>query len=129
MDHASDEREYEDEILAEVVELEAESEEDYQRKLAEYKKQLEEWKLWRRKQVPARATLINQQIYDNKLLGNYAQLGLEIVSPLQSSSTRHIHKLFFSTERCSAQSESWSNRRDLFSDLLNRIISSSSHEE
>uniref|UniRef100_A0A671WHZ0 Coiled-coil and C2 domain containing 2A n=1 Tax=Sparus aurata TaxID=8175 RepID=A0A671WHZ0_SPAAU len=54
VDRASDEREYEDEILAEVVELEAESEEDYQRKLAEYKTQLEEWKLWRRKQVPAR---------------------------------------------------------------------------
>uniref|UniRef100_A0A671WJU5 Coiled-coil and C2 domain containing 2A n=1 Tax=Sparus aurata TaxID=8175 RepID=A0A671WJU5_SPAAU len=50
VDRASDEREYEDEILAEVVELEAESEEDYQRKLAEYKTQLEEWKLWRRKQ-------------------------------------------------------------------------------
>ncbi|XP_042272051.1 coiled-coil and C2 domain-containing protein 2A isoform X2 [Thunnus maccoyii] len=50
VDRVSDEREYEDEILAEVVELEAESEEDYQNKLAEYKKQLEEWKLWRRKQ-------------------------------------------------------------------------------
>lgn len=65
VDRASDEREYEDEILAEVVELEAESEEDYQRKLAEYKTQLEEWKLWRRKQVPARATLINQQMLAN----------------------------------------------------------------
>lgn len=51
VDRASDEREYEAEILAEVVELEAESEEEYQRKLAVYKKQLEEWKLWRRKQV------------------------------------------------------------------------------
>ncbi|XP_068174546.1 coiled-coil and C2 domain-containing protein 2A isoform X2 [Antennarius striatus] len=50
VDRAADERQYEDEILAEVVELEAESEEDYQRKLAEYKKQLEEWKEWRRKQ-------------------------------------------------------------------------------
>ncbi|XP_076582587.1 coiled-coil and C2 domain-containing protein 2A isoform X3 [Chaetodon auriga] len=50
VDRVSDEREYEDEIMAEVIELEAESEEDYQRKLAEYKKQLEEWKLWRRKQ-------------------------------------------------------------------------------
>ncbi|XP_050933184.1 coiled-coil and C2 domain-containing protein 2A [Lates calcarifer] len=50
VDQASDEQEYEDEIFAEVVELEAESEEDYQRKLAEYKKQLEEWKLSRRKQ-------------------------------------------------------------------------------
>ncbi|XP_071343109.1 coiled-coil and C2 domain-containing protein 2A isoform X2 [Trachinotus anak] len=50
VDRASDEQEYEDEILAEVVELEAESEEDYQRKLAEYRKQLEEWKLSRRKQ-------------------------------------------------------------------------------
>ena len=52
VDRASDEQEYEDEILAEVVELEAESEEDYQRKLTEYKKQLEDWKLLRKKQVP-----------------------------------------------------------------------------
>ena len=52
MDRASDEQQYEDEILSEVLELEAESEEDYQKKLAEYKKQLEEWKLWRKKQVP-----------------------------------------------------------------------------
>ncbi|XP_028260415.1 coiled-coil and C2 domain-containing protein 2A [Parambassis ranga] len=50
VDQASDEREYENEILAEIVELEAESEEDYQKKLLDYKKQLEEWKLWRRKQ-------------------------------------------------------------------------------
>ncbi|KAM7410419.1 hypothetical protein PAMA_001723 [Pampus argenteus] len=50
VDRVSDERDYEDEILAEVVELEAESEDDHQKKLAEYKKQLEEWKLWRRKQ-------------------------------------------------------------------------------
>ena len=52
VDQASDEQMYEDEISAEVVELEAESEEDYQRKLAEYKKQLAEWKLSRRKLVP-----------------------------------------------------------------------------
>uniref|UniRef100_A0A665VXR8 Coiled-coil and C2 domain containing 2A n=1 Tax=Echeneis naucrates TaxID=173247 RepID=A0A665VXR8_ECHNA len=44
VDRASDEKEYEEEILAEVVELEAENEEDYQKKLAEYRKQLEEWK-------------------------------------------------------------------------------------
>ncbi|XP_029987360.1 coiled-coil and C2 domain-containing protein 2A isoform X3 [Sphaeramia orbicularis] len=50
VDRVSDEREYEREIMAEVVELEAEKEEEYQRKLAEYKKQLEEWKLWRKKQ-------------------------------------------------------------------------------
>lgn len=50
VDRASDEQEYEKEILAEVIELEAETEEEYQRKWAEYKKQLEEWKLWRRKQ-------------------------------------------------------------------------------
>lgn len=53
VDRASDEREYEDEILAEIFELEVDCEDDYQRKLAKYKKQLEEWKLWRRKQVPA----------------------------------------------------------------------------
>lgn len=51
MDQVSDDREYEKEILAEVVELEVEQEEDYQRKLLEYKKQLEEWKLLRRKKV------------------------------------------------------------------------------
>ncbi|XP_068581544.1 coiled-coil and C2 domain-containing protein 2A isoform X2 [Cebidichthys violaceus] len=50
VDQASDEREHEDEILTEVMELEAEMEEVYQRQLAEYRKQLEEWKLWRRKQ-------------------------------------------------------------------------------
>lgn len=52
VDRASDEREYEGEILTEVLELEAESEEDYQKKLSEYKKQLEDWKLWKKKQVP-----------------------------------------------------------------------------
>ena len=51
MDRASDEHQCEGEILAELVELEAEMEEDYQRKLNEYKKHLEEWKIWRRKQV------------------------------------------------------------------------------
>uniref|UniRef100_A0A3B4Y177 Coiled-coil and C2 domain containing 2A n=1 Tax=Seriola lalandi dorsalis TaxID=1841481 RepID=A0A3B4Y177_SERLL len=50
VDRPSDEQKYEDEILAEVEELEAESEEDYQRELVEYRKQLEEWKLSRRKQ-------------------------------------------------------------------------------
>lgn len=51
MDQASDEHEHEKEILSEVVELEVEQEEDYQKKLLEYKKQLEEWKLSRRKKV------------------------------------------------------------------------------
>lgn len=54
VDQASDEHEYEKEILAELVELEVEQEEDYQRKLLEYKKQLEEWKLWRKKKVCVR---------------------------------------------------------------------------
>lgn len=52
VDQTSDECEYEKEIQAEVVELEVQCEEDYQRKLAEYKKQQEEWRLWRRKKVP-----------------------------------------------------------------------------
>ncbi|XP_037554278.1 coiled-coil and C2 domain-containing protein 2A [Nematolebias whitei] len=50
VDRASDERKYEEEILTEVLELEAESEGEYQKKLAEYHKQLDEWKLWRKKQ-------------------------------------------------------------------------------
>ncbi|KAM4739626.1 coiled-coil and C2 domain-containing protein 2A isoform 2-T2 [Anableps anableps] len=54
VDRPSDEREYEGEILKEVLELEAESEEEYQKKLAEYKKQLENWKLWRKKQKAKR---------------------------------------------------------------------------
>ncbi|XP_041861355.1 coiled-coil and C2 domain-containing protein 2A [Melanotaenia boesemani] len=50
VDRASDEQQYEDEILSEVMELAAESEEAYQKKLAEYNKQLEEWKPWMKKQ-------------------------------------------------------------------------------
>ncbi|XP_056132145.1 coiled-coil and C2 domain-containing protein 2A [Lampris incognitus] len=50
VERTSDEQEYEADILAELVELEVESEEDYQKKLTVYRKQVEEWKLWRRKQ-------------------------------------------------------------------------------
>uniref|UniRef100_A0A1A8EWC9 Coiled-coil and C2 domain containing 2A n=2 Tax=Nothobranchius korthausae TaxID=1143690 RepID=A0A1A8EWC9_9TELE len=50
VDLAADERMYEEEILTEALEIEAEHEEDYQKKLVEYKKQQEEWKLWRKKQ-------------------------------------------------------------------------------
>uniref|UniRef100_M4ABG3 Coiled-coil and C2 domain containing 2A n=1 Tax=Xiphophorus maculatus TaxID=8083 RepID=M4ABG3_XIPMA len=50
VDRSLDEWEYEGEILKEVLELEAESEEQHQKKLAEYNKQLEDWKLWRKKQ-------------------------------------------------------------------------------
>uniref|UniRef100_A0A1A7XKZ0 Coiled-coil and C2 domain containing 2A n=1 Tax=Iconisemion striatum TaxID=60296 RepID=A0A1A7XKZ0_9TELE len=50
VDLAADERMYEEEILTEALELEAEREEDYQKKLAEYKKEQEEWKLLRKKQ-------------------------------------------------------------------------------
>ncbi|XP_034036438.1 coiled-coil and C2 domain-containing protein 2A isoform X1 [Thalassophryne amazonica] len=49
-DRASDEREYENDISAEVEELEGDMEEEYQRRLAEYNKQLEKQKLWKRKQ-------------------------------------------------------------------------------
>lgn len=62
VDQTSDEREYEKEIQAEVVELEVQCEEDYQRNLLEYKKQLEEWRLWRRKKVPIGARHIYQPI-------------------------------------------------------------------
>ncbi|XP_049575241.1 coiled-coil and C2 domain-containing protein 2A isoform X4 [Syngnathus scovelli] len=50
VDRETDERNYEKDILSEVWELEAEGEVDYQNKMAEYKKQLDEWKAWRRKQ-------------------------------------------------------------------------------
>lgn len=54
MDRDKDEQEYEDEIVAEVLDLELELEEEYQRKLTEHKIQQEEWKAWRNKQVPFR---------------------------------------------------------------------------
>uniref|UniRef100_W5JZZ7 Coiled-coil and C2 domain containing 2A n=1 Tax=Astyanax mexicanus TaxID=7994 RepID=W5JZZ7_ASTMX len=47
---ALDEQEQEAEILAEVAELQAESEEDYERKLNEYKRKHEGWKSWKKKQ-------------------------------------------------------------------------------
>ncbi|KAL2089530.1 hypothetical protein ACEWY4_014218 [Coilia grayii] len=50
VDRDLDEREYDTEILAEVSELQAESIEDYEKKVAEYKKQHEEWKSWKKKQ-------------------------------------------------------------------------------
>uniref|UniRef100_A0AAY5LAT0 C2 domain-containing protein n=1 Tax=Esox lucius TaxID=8010 RepID=A0AAY5LAT0_ESOLU len=50
VERASDVREYEAEIQAEVDELLDEMEEDYQRKVTEYRRQQEEWKVWRRKQ-------------------------------------------------------------------------------
>ena len=51
MNHELDVQEYEREIQAEVIEMEAETEQEYQRKVAEYSRQLEKWKLWKRKQV------------------------------------------------------------------------------
>ncbi|XP_061682294.1 coiled-coil and C2 domain-containing protein 2A isoform X2 [Syngnathoides biaculeatus] len=50
VDRTSDEREYEKDVLSELWELEAEGEVDYQRKMADYRRQLDEWKAWRRKQ-------------------------------------------------------------------------------
>lgn len=51
VDRVRDEQEYEDEIMAEIFELQVELEEEYQRNLAEYKKEVEVWKLWRKEQV------------------------------------------------------------------------------
>lgn len=51
VDRGLDERLHEAEILAEVSELQAESREEHERKVAEYKKQHEEWKTWKKKQV------------------------------------------------------------------------------
>lgn len=51
VDQDKDEQEYEEDIAAEVLDLELELEEEHQRKLAEHKKQLEEWNAWRNKQV------------------------------------------------------------------------------
>ncbi|KAL0158900.1 hypothetical protein M9458_046976, partial [Cirrhinus mrigala] len=50
VDREQDEQEFENDIMAEVSELQAEAEEDYQRKMSEYRRQHEEWKSWKRKQ-------------------------------------------------------------------------------
>lgn len=52
VEREQDEQEYENDIMAEVEELQAETEEDYQKKMSEYRRQHEEWKSWKRKQVP-----------------------------------------------------------------------------
>ncbi|XP_077572874.1 coiled-coil and C2 domain-containing protein 2A [Stigmatopora nigra] len=49
VDRQSDQHEYEKDILCEVWELEAEAEVDYQAKMSDYHKRLDEWKAWRRK--------------------------------------------------------------------------------
>ncbi|KAG7277508.1 hypothetical protein CRUP_030670 [Coryphaenoides rupestris] len=50
VDRDWDERQYEAEVLVEVMEQETESNELYQKKLADYRNKLEEWKAWRRQQ-------------------------------------------------------------------------------
>lgn len=57
-----DQREHEAEILAEVAELQTEVAEDYERKMVEYRTNLEEWRSWRRKQVPESMTGVNQTV-------------------------------------------------------------------
>lgn len=81
VDQVSDEQRYEDEILAEVVELEAESAEDYQRELAKYRKQLEEWKLSRKKQVP------KSSIYYSASLLTFFHMNMQHVIPQMLSDT------------------------------------------
>lgn len=51
MEREQDEQEYENDIMAEVSELQVETEEDYQKKMSEYRRRHEEWKSWKRKQV------------------------------------------------------------------------------
>ncbi|CAL8310367.1 unnamed protein product [Lota lota] len=50
VDQALDERQYEAEVMVEVMEQETESEELYQKKLSAYRDQLEQWRVWRRQQ-------------------------------------------------------------------------------
>ncbi|CAM4682986.1 unnamed protein product [Leuciscus chuanchicus] len=50
VEREQDEQEYENDIVAEVEELQAETEEDYQKKMSEYRRQHEQWKSWKRKQ-------------------------------------------------------------------------------
>lgn len=65
VDGDKDEQEYEDEIVAEILDVELEAEEEYQRKLTEHKQQLEEWKAWRNKQVFAssQTSLFKDSLY------------------------------------------------------------------
>lgn len=56
MERGQDKQNHEAEVLAELTELQTEAAEDYERKMAEYRGHLEDWRSWRRKQV---ALLIN----------------------------------------------------------------------
>lgn len=87
MDQASDEHEYEKEILAEVVELEVEQEEDFQKRLQEYKKQLEEWKLSRRKKVYGTYPSVEE---------HFTSTPLSFPSIKVSSQNSHIDRYAFS---------------------------------
>uniref|UniRef100_A0A8C9V647 Coiled-coil and C2 domain containing 2A n=1 Tax=Scleropages formosus TaxID=113540 RepID=A0A8C9V647_SCLFO len=51
VNQSRDEQDFEEEIQMELVELQGELEEEYQRKISQYRQQLEEWKAWRKKQV------------------------------------------------------------------------------
>ncbi|XP_018588642.1 coiled-coil and C2 domain-containing protein 2A isoform X1 [Scleropages formosus] len=50
VNQSRDEQDFEEEIQMELVELQGELEEEYQRKISQYRQQLEEWKAWRKKQ-------------------------------------------------------------------------------
>ncbi|XP_056589201.1 coiled-coil and C2 domain-containing protein 2A isoform X1 [Triplophysa dalaica] len=50
VDTDHDELEFDNEIAMEISELQAEAEEEYQRKMSEYRRQHEDWKSWRKKQ-------------------------------------------------------------------------------
>nr|XP_015200508.1 PREDICTED: coiled-coil and C2 domain-containing protein 2A isoform X2 [Lepisosteus oculatus] len=51
VDRVADEQSYESEIQAEICELKDEFEEEYLKKLSEYKTKYEEWKAWKKKQA------------------------------------------------------------------------------
>ncbi|XP_051515693.1 coiled-coil and C2 domain-containing protein 2A-like isoform X2 [Myxocyprinus asiaticus] len=50
VEREQEEQEFENEIMVEVSELQAETEEDYQRKMSEFRRLHEEWKSWKRRQ-------------------------------------------------------------------------------
>ncbi|XP_062871722.1 coiled-coil and C2 domain-containing protein 2A [Trichomycterus rosablanca] len=66
VDRALDEREHENDILAEVAELRMEMMEDFERRMSEYRKHLEKWKSWRRKQKAVKKKKKQQPQDDNE---------------------------------------------------------------
>ncbi|XP_051947556.1 coiled-coil and C2 domain-containing protein 2A [Xyrauchen texanus] len=80
VEREQDEQEFEKEIMVEVSELQAETEEDYQRKMSEYKRLHDEWKSWKRRQKALKKKK-RQQVEEDEDEDSEEKLGEEPEKP------------------------------------------------